>query len=655
VRIVNFIGSFTVLMKKLSFFLFAFFLVLLPARLLSTHIVGGEMYYEYVGGNNYKITLIVYRDCFKGIPGFDNPGYISVFDSSYNRIEDLKVSPPIPIRVPLENYDSCTWVDTVCYEVAKYEITTSLPPIKGGYILVYDRCCWNWSVNNLVTPDVTGLSVLTTIPDSVFAKNNSSPYFNYRTPVFFCVNRFFEFDHSATDPDGDSLAYEIFTPFNSSRLWDSELAPLPGPYDELIYATGYSLSNVLGGTVPLSIDPKTGYLTATHDNTVGQYVFGVKVKEYRNGIEIGQTARTYQINSQQCLRFTKARFENPIIQCGDSVVTFFNSSDSALGYLWHFGDSNSDDSLSNNEGPTHRYSGLGNFTVKLVAYSYQGDQCNDTTTGTVTLYPDIIGEFNWDDDECSNFVQFDDISNISSGKVISWLWNFGDGTGAVTKNPYHRYSLNNDPRSFVVTMIIENINGCVDSVTQIYTGVNRKYFINKVTASKFAVYPRYDSTLLVADADSAASYSWTPTEGLSSPNEATTLAYPKQLTLYKVVVTDNRGCKAEGTVEINVFKYSCGESIVYVPNAFSPNGDGENDFLRVRGEEIRYLRLSVYNRWGQLVFESQNPNMTGDITLGWDGIFNGELQEPGVYVYKLEVECSDNRTFNKKGNITLIR
>lgn len=642
-------------MKQLLFIVFIILLALAPLKVRATHIVGGEMYYEHISGNMYKITLIVYRDCFNGIPGFDDPAYVAVFDSAFNRIKNITVPAPLPDIIPLQNYDSCTWVDTVCYEVAKYEFIDSFPPIKGGYILAYDRCCWNFSVINIVNPDERGLTIVSYIPDSSKALNNSSPVFKFRTPVFFCVNDFFEFDHSATDSDGDSLSYELFTPFNSSKLFQSHLAPNKGPYNELIYIPGFSLANVLGGKVPLKIDSTTGFMTATHGNQIGQYVFGVRVNEYRDGILIGKTERTYQINSQQCRRFTKAQFNNPIIQCGDSLVVFTNNSDSSISYLWRFGDSGSPDSISSIESPTHLYSSLGTYEVELIAYSYQGNECNDTIKGNIHLLPKLEGEFIWQEDKCSNFVQFEDVTISLSGAVNKWQWDFGDGSGAIVKNPYHYFELNDVPKSYLVTLLISNENGCEDSISLLYTGENRKYEISSPVATKYTIYPREDSTLLSVEADSAIFYSWTPVDDLSSPSENTTYAKPQVHTVYKVVVKDGRGCVAEKFVEIDVFKYGCGETSVFVPNAFSPNSDGENDFLRIRGEEITSLNLSVYNRWGQLVFESENVNMIQDQSFGWDGRFNGEIQDPGVYVYTIDVTCSDNRSFSKKGNVTLIR
>ena len=98
------------------------------------------------------------------------------------------------------------------------------------------------------------------------------------------------------------------------------------------------------------------------------------------------------------------------------------------------------------------------------------------------------------------------------------------------------------------------------------------------------------------------------------------------------------------------------EISLLVPNAFSPNGDGENDVLFIKGSGIKDLTFSVYNRWGEKVFETINNNI---VTLsgveGWDGTHRGEKTAAGVYVYYLTGEFIDGEFFNKKGNITLIR
>ena len=91
------------------------------------------------------------------------------------------------------------------------------------------------------------------------------------------------------------------------------------------------------------------------------------------------------------------------------------------------------------------------------------------------------------------------------------------------------------------------------------------------------------------------------------------------------------------------------EAVVYIPNIFSPNVDGQNDVFRVRGENIETLHLTVYNRWGEKVFESQNKND------GWDGNYKGQPCSPDVYVYHATIMFEDGTETSRKGNVTLVR
>jgi gliding motility-associated-like protein len=93
----------------------------------------------------------------------------------------------------------------------------------------------------------------------------------------------------------------------------------------------------------------------------------------------------------------------------------------------------------------------------------------------------------------------------------------------------------------------------------------------------------------------------------------------------------------------------CGEPYIYVPNAFTPNGDGNNDILYAYGDIIDELYFAVYDRWGEIMFEST------DITKGWDGTYHGSVLDPAVFVYYIKAICRDKETFIKKGNVTLIR
>ena len=146
--------------------------------------------------------------------------------------------------------------------------------------------------------------------------------------------------------------------------------------------------------------------------------------------------------------------------------------------------------------------------------------------------------------------------------------------------------------------------------------------------------------------DSIKSYAWSPGEGLSCIDCPAPLVDPYGTqNIYTVTVTYNQGCLAIATVRINVE----GEPPIYVPNAFSPNGDGTNDIFYVYGDGIKTLQLRIFNRWGEKVFESDNQSN------GWDGTYKGQLQPPGVYVYTVDLVYLNNRTRFKDGSVTLIR
>jgi gliding motility-associated-like protein len=149
------------------------------------------------------------------------------------------------------------------------------------------------------------------------------------------------------------------------------------------------------------------------------------------------------------------------------------------------------------------------------------------------------------------------------------------------------------------------------------------------------------------------SYQWTPTTWLSCTNCPRPVATINNNIVYRLEVETQYGCKASDTIG---FRVVCDQQAqVFVPNAFSPDGDGLNDVLMVRGKGITTVRyFRVFNRWGQVVFERSNIQVN-DPGQGWDGKINGLPAQPDVYVYTAEVQCTAGGTFTYKGNVTLIR
>jgi gliding motility-associated-like protein len=157
---------------------------------------------------------------------------------------------------------------------------------------------------------------------------------------------------------------------------------------------------------------------------------------------------------------------------------------------------------------------------------------------------------------------------------------------------------------------------------------------------------------LLANPDTSIySYTWSPEDVLISNGLASVIAQPQQTTTFEVAVTDSQypQCSDRAEVTVVVEELICGPPEIYVPNAFTPDGDGLNDEFLVRGENISELTFKIYNRWGELVFESTNQQE------GWDGIWNDSRVENGVYVYHLDLTCIDGQEYFEKGNVTILK
>jgi gliding motility-associated-like protein len=138
---------------------------------------------------------------------------------------------------------------------------------------------------------------------------------------------------------------------------------------------------------------------------------------------------------------------------------------------------------------------------------------------------------------------------------------------------------------------------------------------------------------------------WIPSDAIDCDTCSNAMVKPEVNTTYYVTFTDVNGCQATDSVLVYVnFIEGIG-----VPQAFSPNGDGNNDVLFVRGFGIENLKFSVYNRYGQLVFETTDQN------IGWDGMFKGREENPGVFVWVLEYTFINGNGGLTSGNTTLIR
>jgi gliding motility-associated-like protein len=143
-------------------------------------------------------------------------------------------------------------------------------------------------------------------------------------------------------------------------------------------------------------------------------------------------------------------------------------------------------------------------------------------------------------------------------------------------------------------------------------------------------------------------YNWQPADLVSDPTLPNPTAVVNATTTFTVTISDGV-CTKDASVTVTVFELVCEEPNIFVPNSFSPNGDGVNDILLVRGQHITDMEFMVFDRWGEKVFETRDQNV------GWDGTFRGEAVGPAVFVYHLTAWCLDGQRYFTKGNVTVIR
>ena len=195
--------------------------------------------------------------------------------------------------------------------------------------------------------------------------------------------------------------------------------------------------------------------------------------------------------------------------------------------------------------------------------------------------------------------------------------------------------------SMTYTVIATSVNGCKDTFNFKETVYPSAVIF--LPADSVTLYP--GETYQISPGTNCTSFAWFPPEGLSSPNISDPLANPTSSTKYIVTGTTENGCKATDSISIIVDA----TSLLATPNAFTPGGATNNIFkILKRGEaSLNYFR--IFDRWGNLMFETNN------IDLGWDGSYNGTPQPFGVYIYEIQAVTSDGTIFSKAGNLTLIR
>jgi len=159
-------------------------------------------------------------------------------------------------------------------------------------------------------------------------------------------------------------------------------------------------------------------------------------------------------------------------------------------------------------------------------------------------------------------------------------------------------------------------------------------------------------TLEATGSSDVTEWSWSPSDWLSCSDCSSPVCTPRSSMHYVVTGKTQYGCPASDTLSL---KLICDEGRVYIPNSFTPNGDGKNEIFYIKGRGIRIIKyLRIFNRWGEMIFQHANFNI-GDPSAGWDGTFKGNPVETGTYVYLTEMICDNGETFPLKGSFIIVR
>ena len=283
----------------------------------------------------------------------------------------------------------------------------------------------------------------------------------------------------------------------------------------------------------------------------------------------------------------------------------------------------------------------GEVMVILKAFSDLGCE-EQTDTMSIVFLNEMDAQFAYENTCVGQVAEFTDESIVSSGTVIGWLWDFGDGMIDQSQNTTHTYDT---AGTYMVTYTIFNSTGCQEVITDSLT-------VNSAPMSEFLIDEGGSVNEPIATLDlstDALGWAWDFGDGSSISNDQDPTHIYTEPGEYIVTleVTNDVGC-----TDVSEFLVKIGDDYIFppkLPNAFSPNGDNNNDMFFVKGGPFIEVEFRVYNGWGQEIFISNRED------LGWDGTHNDKEEPVGVYVYTVKAITIDGKAYSKSGKVTLIR
>ncbi|MDG1477375.1 MAG: hypothetical protein P8Q14_09530, partial [Vicingaceae bacterium] len=617
----------------------------------ATHLMGAEITYTHVSGNDYEVTLIIYRDCSGA--GLSTNSANVTFESATC---GLNFNMPLPYVATNDVSQVCPGQTTTCNggtvpgtEQFIYRDIVSLPPCSD-WIMHWNSGNRNPAITNLVNPNGANIYVQNTLNNIIGTNNNSPQYFNLPTP-YLCANNLAIYSHAASDPDGDSLYYSLNNPLTT-----------PGPPGtNIAFTGGYSLAQPMITAAGMNLNQQTGEMCFTPTQAQVSVV-SILIEEYRNGVLIGSQIREMQVVVTGCTNqnptsgvtatcggaggltnivggpSVDSLDQNSVRMCpndnvcfdvifsdpdGDNIDVATNIAVSIPTATFTIVNNNTPNPIATFcWTPTALDSGLNVFAVILT-----DDACPISGTQTFTYDITVFDEPYAGEDDTICGPQSAQL-NATGGATYTWFY---DGT--TTQVPVGpEFSCNpcfNPLATPLVTTsyyVVSSLTAACENTDTVTVNVVADFTPDALGDTTLCDYlNRPLDVVITAGAPGAYTYLWNNAATLNNVNTQTPVASPTESTWYTVEVTSPLGCRKSDSALVQV---------VPPPNVQINPGDSTicaGDVLNFSVESSCLYTLSMYDSWGD----------------GWNGQ-SLDIFENGVLIGNYTVT---NTTNNGDSNI----
>lgn len=550
------------------------------------------------------------------------------------------VLPPAPqMQSAFSNHVNGVFKDTVCAGDILNFVNQSVN--AGGYIWNFgDGTSLNYSSNPTHIFQNPGTYIV-----SLIASNTCIGSDTFQKPItvlpkhFDTINAkicegtaYSAFNNTYTQPGTYTHTFQGVSGCDSTIIINLSFYPEPEiDYTDIrVFTACKNKNNGMAYVVRDTADNNTyswinqNNIIVSATDTLQQVVAGIYTLKISN---VFNCIRTMQVEIAE----EEVSFICDTLICSIDTILFQNSSTTPL-FTWSFGDGNE----SNQQHPVHQYLNAGVYSVRLIGF---GNGCVDTAVKLIhvdTPAPDIL--FLVQPKEiCTG--QKIRLHLSTDGSETRFDWHFSDYFWSTTDiNNYYEQAFEN-PGTFPVTLTA-TYRACPE---RSFTDTVHVYPLPLVDLGADSVLCLHGSPIILYNHQphyDGYRYLWSD----GDTNRTYTALHHG---IYTLMVTNQYGCA--NTESINIEK----DCYIDIPNAFTPNGDGENDYFFPRqllSKSLKRFKMQIFNRWGQVIFETTRIDGRG-----WDGTFNSKAQPLGVYIYLIEAEFENGRAERYKGNVTLIR